>query len=275
MSKLIYDLAFSFGPACSCSQTLRCAGLQLLSFPFDWVSPGFGTPLWYKDVRFRADMIAERFGADRNPKGFLHMEDFVYRCDHTNGKAKFYNKRLDVNFLHDFPIGVPLEESFPAVRAKYTRRENRLLELIGRSARVLIVRLDRPDLDYRTPVDDCRYARELLSRTFAPARFDFLLLQPDASVPFGKQSLETIEPGLFRLAFDYVDHRPGAALQFPILELTSAAIAEHFAVRDYRTKAEIAAHRLKRRQKRWAKYGATNALQYRWRKFLSHFRKGA
>ena len=29
------------------------------------------------------------------------------------------------------------------------------------------------------------------------------------------------------------------------------------------------------RQRRWAKYGASNALQYGWHKFLSHFRKGA
>lgn len=275
MSKLKYDLVFSFGPACSCSQTLRRAGLQLLSFPFDWISPGFGTPLWNNDVRFRADMLAERFGAERSPKGFLHLEDFVYSGDHTNGKAKVYNKRLGINFLHDFPIGVPLEESFPAVKAKYTRRENRLLELIGKSANVLIARLDRPDLDYRTPDDDCRYARELLSRAFAPARFDFLLIQPDASVPFGNESLETVEPGFFRLAFDYGDRRPGADRKFPRFELTSAAVAEHFAVRDYRTKEEIAAHRLKERQKRWAKYGASNALQYGWHKFLSHFRKGA
>ena len=267
--KLQYDLVVGFGPVCSCSQTLRRAGLQLLSFPFDWIGPTFGTPRWNHDLRDRADMLASRF-AER-----IKVDEFVYHGDHTNGKAKYFNTRLGLIFLHDFPQGVPLAESFPAVFAKYTRRERCLIELIERSKRVLVVRLDRPDLDYRTPLEDCRYVRETLAKAFAPTEFDFLLLQPDPSVPFGSQSLETLEPGLFRLKFDYFDHRPGAERMFPRLDRTAAAVAEHFAVRDYRTKEEIAAHRAKKRQKRWAKYGATSAWQYHWRKFLSHFRKGA
>ena len=269
MSKLKYDLAFSFGPACSCSQTLRRAGLQMLSFPFDWIGPTFGTPKWDSDIRDRADLIASGFSDE------LREEDFVYHGVHTNGMAKYFNTHFGLVFLHDFPQGVPLSESFPSVKAKYSRRERRLLDLIRSSRRVLVVRLDRPDLDYRTPCEDCRYVRETLAKAFAPTEFDVLLLQPDPSVPFGKQSLETVEPGLFRLAFDYVDRRPGADRKFPSFDYTAAAVAEHFAVREYRTKAEIAAHRLKERQKRWARYGAANALQYRWRKFLSHFRKGA
>ena len=105
-------------------------------------------------------------------------------------------------------------------------------------------------------------------------------LKYDLAVSFGpacscSQTLETVEPGFFRLAFDYVDRRPGAEGKFPRFELTSAAVAEHFAVRDYRTKAEIAAYRLKEQRKRWAKYNAANAWQYSWRKLISHFRKGA
>ena len=32
-----YDFIFGLGNACSCTQTLREADLQVLSFPFDWV----------------------------------------------------------------------------------------------------------------------------------------------------------------------------------------------------------------------------------------------
>lgn len=269
MAKLKYDLIFGFGPACSCSQTLRRAGLQLLSFPFDWIGPEFGTPKWEHDIRDRADLVASGFSSS------LREEDFVYHGDHTNGKAKYFNTHFGLVFLHDFPQGVPLAESFPSVLAKYKRRERRLLELIRASRRVLVARLDRPDLDYRTPLEDCRYVRETLARAFAPIEFDVLLLQPDSSVPFGSQALETVEPGLFRMKFDYYDRRPGAERMFPRLDYTAAAVAEHFAVREYRTKAEIAAHRAKEQRKRWAKYGASSAWQYRWHKLLSHFRKGA
>ena len=264
-----YDLVVSFGPACSCSQTLRGAGLQLLSFPFDWIGPAFKLPGWAEDVHRRTDLLASGF------RDWLHEEDFEYKGDHTNGKGKYWNTRLELTFIHDFPIGVPLSEAYPSVAAKYARRIERLLDLVRRSKRVLVARLDRPDLDWRTPISDCRYARETLAKAFAPTQFDFLLIQPDASVPFGSQKLETVEPGLFRLRFDYRDTRPGAEPAFPRLDWTAAAVAPLFSVREYRTKEEIAAHRLAAKRKRWAKYGASNAWQYRWRKFLSHFRKGA
>lgn len=263
--KMKYDLVVGFGPACSCSQTLRRAGLQLLSFPFDWIGPVFGNPEWNNDLRRRADLLVSGL------TNKLRQEDFIYNGDHTNGKARYFNTRLGLIFLHDFPIGEPLEQSFPSVIAKYERREKRLIELIGRSKRVLVMRLDRPDLDYRTPDEDGRYMRETLSRAFAPAKFDYLAIQQDSSIPFGSQRLETVEPGFFRLKFDYFDNRPGSERKFPRFGYTSAAVAEHFAVREYRTKAEIAAHKNAENRERWARYGATNAWQYRWRKFLSHF----
>ena len=267
--KAEYDLVFSFGPACSCSQTLRRAGLQLLSFPFDWIGPAHKLPGWDGDVRHRTDLLVSGF------RDWLHEEDLEYKGDHTNGKAKYRSERLQLIFIHDFPIGVPLSESFPGVAAKYARRIERLLSLIRRSKRILVARLDRPDLDYRTPIEECRYAVETLSKAFAPAKFDFLLIQQDAGIPFGSQKLETVEPGLFRLRFDYRDTRPGAEPAFPRLDLTSAAVEPLFSVREYRTKEEISAHRLAEKRKRWARYGASNAWQYRWRKLLSRFRKGA
>ena len=239
----------------------------MLSFPFDWIGPTFNLPGWADDVRRRTDLLASGFG------DWLHQEDFEYKGDHTNGKAKYWNNRLQLVFIHDFPIGVPLSESFPGVAAKYARRIERLLDLIRRSKRVLVARLDRPDLDWRTPIEDCQYAREKLSKAFAPVQFDFLLIQQDASVPFGSQALETIEPGLFRLRFDYRDTRPGAEPAFPRLDLTAAAVSPLFSVREYRTKEEIAAHLLSKKRKRWAKYGATNAWQYLWRKLTARIRR--
>ena len=33
-----YDLILPIGEACSCSQSLRTAGLQFASFPWDWIA---------------------------------------------------------------------------------------------------------------------------------------------------------------------------------------------------------------------------------------------
>lgn len=267
--KMEYDLVFGFGPACSCSQTLRRAGLQLLSFPFDWIGPAVKLPGWDEDVRHRTNLLASDF------HDWLHQEDFEYQGDHTNGMAKYWNNRLRLVFVHDFPIGVPLSESFLGVAAKYARRIERFLGLIHRSKRILVARLDRPDLDYRTPLDECRYARETLSKAFAPAQFDFLLIQQDDEIPFGSQELETVEPGFFRLRFDYRDTRPDAEPAIPRLDWTAAAVAPLFSVREYRTKEEIAAYQLSKKRKHWAKYGATNIWQYHWRKLTSHKRGGS
>ena len=264
-----YDMIFGMGPACNCSQTLRRAGLQLLSFPFDWIGPTYKQPGWDDDVRRRTDLIVSRFS------NWLSRDDFTCHGNHTNGKAKYYNERLKLIFLHDFPQDVPLAQSFPEVEEKYKRRCGRFLSLLGKVKTVLVVRLDRPDLDYRTPLDDCRYARRLLSEAFAPARFDFLLLQPDENVPFEQRRVETIEDGFVRIAFDYRNHSaetPEQELQ-PVFSLTAKAIGELFAVRDYRTRAEKKAHRRARRLKHWAEYGADSLLQYHWNKLkarLSH-----
>lgn len=93
-------------------------------------------------------------------------------------------------------------------------RCDRLLELIRRSRNVLIVRIDRPDLDYRN-------------------------LKPDA---------DTMQPDT---------------------DVTAAALRTRFTVGDYRTGDERAAWAHKRKMKRYARYGATNAFQYRWRRLMA------
>ena len=252
-----YDLALGFGPACSCTQTLRRAGLQFLSFPFDWISPIPGESTWGLDVKRRTDLICTEF------KDWLDEGDFVFHGPHTNGMDKYVNTRLQYLFLHDFPQGVPLAESFPSIAAKYDRRCSRLLELLRHVRTVLIVRLDRPDLrHHRTPIDDCRYAISRLSGKFPNARFDFLLLQPDETVPFEKRKVEDLGGGLTRIAFDYQDRTPGNE-PFPLFKLTVAAVSQLFAVKDYRTREEIADWKRKSRAKHYAKLGATNFLQYR------------
>ena len=238
-------------------------GSNSSSFPFDWIGPTFGKPGWDHDLQRRTDLICSEF------KDWLRPEDFTFHGPHTNGKDKYYNNRLELIFLHDVPIGSPFQGYFPTLIEKYRRRCSRLLELIRRSKRILIVRVERPDLDYRTPLDDCRYARKRLSEHFAPAQFDVVLLQCDTSLKRGEIREEPIEDGILRISLDYRNLEPGADVMQPDHGLTSGALRERFKVREYRTREEIAAWKAKQRAKRYARYGATNFLQYRWRKLMA------
>ena len=259
---LQYDLVLPFGVACSCSQSLRRAGLQLLSLPFDWIGRQKGEAFWETDASTRAAFIRDGFPA------FLNLEDFEYRGEHTNGKSSYFNRRTGFVFLHDFPGGVPIADSITAIREKYARRIERLYQLLSVSKRILLCRLDRPDLGAFTTLEECRAARRILAERYPTATIDVVLLQCDPNVPFADCRLEAVEDGLFRLAFDYADKAPDADPKIPDFKLTSGALATHFAVRDYRTPEERRAHERKKCLAKWQKHGATTRLGYLWNRLL-------
>ena len=64
MKKKRYDLILGLGSVCSCTQTLRQAGLQHLTFPFDWITSY--TKHYDVDVSRRTDQICNEF-ADSFP----------------------------------------------------------------------------------------------------------------------------------------------------------------------------------------------------------------
>ena len=260
--RLQYDLILPFGIACSCSQSLRRAGLQHLSLPFDWIGRQKNEAFWEADASSRAAFIRNGFA------NFLDLEDFDYHGDHTNGKAKYLNRRTGFIFLHDFPAGVPIADSIAAIREKYARRISRLYQLLDASKRILLCRLDRPDLGAFTTLEECRAARRILAERCPAATIDVVLLQCDPSVPFAEHELVRVEDGVFRLAFDYRDTAPTADPKIPDLKMTAAALAAHFTVRDYRTAEEKRAHARKKQLAKWKKHGATTRLGYLWNRLL-------
>ena len=235
--KRSYDLAFGIGQACGCSQSLRRANLQFLSFPGDWTAPiygGDGLPPIEHDLRSRVDLLC-----DGNDDFFSADCFFLSRTIPETGKDVYINRRTRYIFNHDFPAGCDFKVELPKVAAKYARRKARLFALIGKSRHVLAVRVDIPGGGHPTTLDDCRYARERLNRRFAPAQFDFLLLSDEPGRSFSDRKFEEVEPGLFRLSFGYVDPKHALPNQ-PNLAQTGAALAELFDVADYRTEDEKA-----------------------------------
>ena len=257
-----YDLIFGLGRACGCSQTLRRAGLQHLSFPGDWTAPL--SPSQDHDLRRRVDTLCD------NMVDFFRPEDFRLRNDRSvAGKAVYENTRTHYLFNHDFPFGGDFASDLPKVAEKYRRRRDRLFELIGRSHRVLVVNMDIPGDPHVNTPDDCRYARRRLGERFPSARFDCLLVSHDPARPFEQRTFEVVEDGLFLLSFDFLDRKRTDLPNQPDLALTSAALAEHFAVRDYRTQAERAAYRRKNELAKFERAGVSSRREYlafKWRK---------
>lgn len=262
MSRIRYDLVFGLGFACSCSESLRRAKLQLLSFPYDWITLALRSGVDYRhELRDRIGEIESEFG-----NWFLPDEFAFVRSDGQTGKDIYVSRRLNHVFNHDFPAGVPFAESLPAVQAKYRRRIRRLLELIRSSRRVLVVRIDRPDLPVATDVADCRAAVEALERKFAGTRFDFLQVSCEPGGVGLRE--ETLDGHVTRWRLDYRDLRPGVENWRVNIPQLGELLRARFSVRDYRTRDERKAFNAARRAKRYAKLGARNFLEYQLRRLF-------
>lgn len=267
MNTKSYDLIFGIGAVCSCSETLRKAGLQHLSFPGDWTSP-LGDDLPAPNLVLRVDWLCNGFD------GFFNPEDFVFKRRYEGTQKDIYNNvRTHYVFNHDFPAGSDFSTELPKVVAKYVKRRNRLFSLIRNSRRVLVFRLDLPNGKMPTSLDDCRYARRRLQAAFPGVDFDFALMQPDPNRTLQTRLVEHPEPWLTRIAFEYNDPKSENDALYPDLQLTSAAIAEIASVRDYRTTEEKRQHALNRRRRRYARVGAKNGFDYQ-RIRLANWLKG-
>lgn len=249
-----YDFIFSIGSACSCTETLRAAGLQYASFPFDWITirdrPG--------DVRHKAEAICTDF------RGWFDREDFEYAGTKPWHLKDFYrNRRTGIVFNHDFPKGVPFEVTYPRAREKYERRFARLQRCIRSSKTVLLVRIDRPDQEFPTTADDLLFARERLTDKFPGVRFDILFLTCERGLPYAQRRETAVADGFTHIAFDYKSRCPEAPPYLPEMDTLIAFFHERFLVRDYRTPAERKSERRRKRLARYRRFGADNVLRYR------------
>lgn len=127
-----YDLVVSLGANCICSGLLRGINLQDYSFPFDWLGGA--------ELKDKIEIVINDF------KDFFNLEDLEKIGSRTNPEPCdiYKNKRTGIVFNHDFQINVPIEKTYPLVKAKFDRRQNRLLELIKKSKKILFVYVEAP-----------------------------------------------------------------------------------------------------------------------------------
>ena len=186
-----YDLVFSLGQACACTQTLRKFKLQFYSYPLDW--------LYGLNITERADILVNNY------KDLLNYEDIEVternNNSNTNPCAVCFNKRNNIYFNHDFPLGKPAEETYPVIKEKYDRRIKRHLEQIEKSKKVLAVYLQAPN--NRNEADDKTLieVHSMLEKRFPKQEFTLLYLFCDHDKK--DYELREISENVARIDFDY------------------------------------------------------------------------
>lgn len=185
MLSTTYDLVCGVGSDCGCAGHLVRNRLRRASYPLDWV----GT--WYNGIVGVARLVESDFS------GFLRLENLrrepnpprAAQDDHDHDY--YHDVGLRIDSAHDFPVGVPLEEAYPAVRAKYDRRIRRFYESVGLSACTLFVYWTWRDCPSR---DDICRAAAIFRAKFPGRRIDLLVMR---NVDRPEVAVQTVGDGLF------------------------------------------------------------------------------
>ena len=253
-----YDFVFSLGAACLCTETLRAAGLQYASYPLDWTRGG--------GIRERADLVADGF------PGWFEEKDFepIPNPD-AFGHDPYRNVATGMIFPHEFEKGIPLGESYPAVREKIDRRVARLRLRLQSAQRVLVVWISDPQTQEDLGDDDFRYVLDRLSAAYPQTVFELFVI--DYARGISADARQERAGDRYRLvAFDYKRHGEGEPVWSVRPELLLPLFADLCAA-DYRTAEERRRDRLARRRRKYARFGAKTFFGYQFAKLCHEVRK--
>lgn len=186
-----YDLIFSLGEACSCTQILRKCHLQFYSYPFDWL---FGA-----DILARVNIIANNYD------DFIKIDD-LEDLNQTNRDKKnpceiYKNKKNNICFNHDFKYNVPLEKSYPDVEKKYKRRAERQIEQIEASNTILAVYIQSPNTPNEIEDSKLIEALNILKNRFQDKKINLLYLYCNRENK--EPSPKVINENIVKISFDY------------------------------------------------------------------------
>ncbi|MDD3154083.1 MAG: DUF1796 family putative cysteine peptidase [Victivallaceae bacterium] len=220
--KTTVDFGFSIGVACAATQSLRAAGLQTFSYPFDWLV-GMG-------MLQRAQMIADKDFAG----GFMERAEDLTALGQTNQSpghlCDIYRNRVNqIQFNHDFPAAVPLAESYPSVREKYLRRGERLKRHLTQSSKILIG-LVEAHIDNGQHVSDgeCLELLQTMREMFPGKEFYLCHLFRTEGLSYRRRRVENVSASVRKITFDYCSNRADNGVPAPRLRLLSKAFSTYY-----------------------------------------------
>ena len=184
MFKEKFDFVFSLGGNCASAMFLNETKLRMASSPFDWIVAN--------TLKAHIDTLCTRF------RDFLLRENVVW---HGPGRGDRGNDVYRDNaqgylFVHDFPKGMSLDESFPKVRAKYDRRIARLLKRLDEGSKACLVWWRA---DICVPDDECRDGIERVRAAFPNSDCRLLVFENDKSFGRGEWTEEELSPNCIKI----------------------------------------------------------------------------
>lgn len=195
-----YDLVFSLGEACACTQTLRKAKLQNNSYPLDW--------LYGADFLGRTEILCSGFD------DFINLEDLEYFGKNKSSNNPCYdykNTRNNINFNHDFPCGTSLEDSYPKVREKYDSRIKRLLQGIESAQRVLIVYLETPNCKSKlSNTQTLLGAYKKISDKFKGCEIDLVYIAQNNDIEYDDKKTEQVNENIILHTLNFKSKKENA-----------------------------------------------------------------
>ncbi len=170
-----YDAFIPIGETCIATYNLRHQKLQYESLPFDWI--------WIRDIKIVECFLKTHF------TNFLRKDALVYKGPDNQKTDIYVNTLNDVEFWHDFPINVPLDDCYDEIYNKYQRRISRLYDQIEKSQRILFFRVIKIKTDTEVKPGTTRmFSREIsgedkvarefseLQKLYPNKKIDLLLL---------------------------------------------------------------------------------------------------
>jgi len=176
-----YDVIFSFGFSCSTAMFLKNQNLRKFSSPFDWVS--------IAPFSSRCDIFLNKF------ENYINKEDleFFGKRETPEPKDMYLNKKNKICFVHDFPIGGNLDETYFCVLDKYQRRIKRLLDKIEQNEKTLLVYMDFPlDASSKAGDDEIINFINKANEVYNKTHLDILFIRHNENMKKGEFNINQI-----------------------------------------------------------------------------------
>jgi len=254
-----YDFIFSLGATCAVSQSLRDAGLQFASFPFDWI----GSPGLLRDV----EMVETRFD------GWFEKADLrLWDVRHEEGAVQrvYKNMRTSFGFPHEFTNAFTFEEGYDETKAKYDRRIERFYKSVKSAKRALGIYLEiatRPRLSDEAISE----AHRRLAAQFPETALDLLYLCED---PTHRDVRVVSESGGVAVASaDYAKFLDGVPMHTVDRSEIVKFIRENFTVAGHDIVGEKARYEAEQKRLRKKHWGKGRCEQWINRKLFKTYRR--
>lgn len=129
-----FDYIISLGENCQTAMTLRYLNLRNAAFPFDWHGVRDFAIAGEGGFSKKIDIICNNF---ENFFNLDNYEEFFEKWE--TGHRLVINKQTGLQFLHEFPKSISIEEHFPTFEKKYQKRIDRLYSVLNSESSVLFV----------------------------------------------------------------------------------------------------------------------------------------